>query len=152
MNASFANGNLCEGVYYIKYYPEFRAFFGCEKAAIIVDRLEYWFKKYNNGFYKFLEPCDHYLYHQGDSWVEELGWVRITFNKAFDKIGIRYKSKSAFVKAQDKFQNKPYASYYDRISKKTFYIRNHDFVNELFKSLLSTNKRSTAKPLQKGTT
>lgn len=92
--------------------------------AIIQHQLEYWFSKYPKGFYKFLEPCKHPLYKVGDSWTEEIGYSRPVFNKAFDTIGIRYNSKSEFTKAEDKFQGKLYASYYDRKTNKTFFIRN----------------------------
>jgi hypothetical protein len=130
---------------FIKFYPSLRLSIQSDKAILITEILENWFKKdaYKaKGFYKFLEPCDHYLYKKGDSWIEELGCVRISFNRAFDQIGIRYKSKSAYLKESDKFKGKMYASYYDRISKKTFYIRNNEVADELFKSMKSSNSKS----------
>lgn len=92
--------------------------------AVLQHQLNYWFSKYPDGFYKFVEPCKHALYKEGDSWTEEIGYSRPVFNKAFDTIGIRYKSKSEFMNAEDKFQGKLYASYHDRKTNKTFFIRN----------------------------
>lgn len=139
---------VAQNPYFIKYYPGLKSFTSYDKGILIIDMLEKWFKidRFKNGFYKFLEPCDHPLYRKGDSWVEELGCVRISFNRAFDQIGIRYKSKSAFLKETDTFKGKLYASYYDRISKKTFYIRNHEIADELLKAL----QNNKAKPVGQG--
>ena len=80
--------------FYIKYYPALQSYIGCERATLILGKLEYWFHnpKYKTGFYKFVEPCDHPLYREGDSWSEEVGLSRKVFNRAFDVIGVRYKS------------------------------------------------------------
>ncbi len=96
-----------------------------------------WFEGYPEGFYKFLEPSDHPAYKNGDSWTEELGMSRHEFRTAFDKIGIRYKSKSDFDQAVDKFQGLFYCSYVDRRSNLTYYFRNHDLVDAALDELLS---------------
>lgn len=123
--------------FYIKFYPALLSFTGCEKATLISGKLEYWFSnpKYENGFYKFIEPCAHPLYRKGDSWSEELGFSRKLFAKAFDVIGVRYNSKSAYLKAEDKFQGKLYASYHDRKTNRTYFVRNHEFTSQLLEKL-----------------
>ncbi|MBA3285745.1 MAG: hypothetical protein H0U27_11890, partial [Nitrosopumilus sp.] len=123
--------------YFIKCYPKLDQHFKSIHASRVIGRLEYWFQSplFKNGFYKFFHPCDHFLYNQGDSWIEEIGLERRAFNKVFDLIGIRYKSKAEFLNAQDRFQGKLYASYYNRKTNKTFYVRNHDFVETFLKSL-----------------
>ncbi|MGC8483738.1 MAG: hypothetical protein ACP5OE_08870, partial [Thermodesulfobium sp.] len=128
--------------YYIKFYPGIKSTIGCEKATLILGRLEYWFEKYAHGFYKFAEPCSHPLYREGDSWAEEIGFPRKIFARAFDLIGVRYKSKSAFLKAKDKFQGKLYASYHDRKTNQTYFIRNHDFASQFIKSLFAIKSSS----------
>lgn len=85
-----------------------------------MQQLDYWFENHPEGFYKFLLPSDHPAYKNGDSWTEELGMSKDEFRTAFDKIGHRYKSKSEFDKAEDKFQGKFYCSYVDRRSNLTF--------------------------------
>jgi len=78
-------------------------------------------------FYKFIEPSSNQrAYKEGDSWTEELCVSRKTFARAFDQIGIRYKSKTSFREAKDKFQGKPYASYYDRQTKQTVFLKNSE--------------------------
>ncbi|OJX08958.1 MAG: hypothetical protein BGO76_06415 [Caedibacter sp. 38-128] len=116
-------------------------------VGLLKGQLDYWFSKskYTKGFYKFLEPCKHPLYRAGDSWSEELGCSRRIFNTAFDNIGIRYNSKTAFMNAQDKFQGKLYASYYDRKTNRTFFVRNHEQSQQIREDLLP--KKSSTKSL-----
>lgn len=105
----------------------------------IIHQIEYWFKRKPDGFYKFLEPCNHRLYREGDSWTEALGIHRKTFNRFFDLIGVRYKSKSAFLSSRNKFQGKLYASYYHRLEKKTFYVRNDELAEAFIQAIKSKN-------------
>jgi hypothetical protein len=149
MSRSLTDNPYPRDSFYIKFYPELQRQFGSRNVPLIVGRLEFWFSnpKFKNGFFKFLEPCRHYLYKNGDSWSEELGVSRILFNKAFDLIGIRYKSKADFLSAPDPFQGKLYASYYHRKTNKMFYVRNHAFVDDFFQSLFPSKK--TAKVTDK---
>ncbi|MFZ2198335.1 MAG: hypothetical protein WAV13_11415 [Thermodesulfovibrionales bacterium] len=129
--------NYARNSFYIKFYPSLLSFTGCEKATLIAGKLEYWFSnpKYERGFYKFIEPCAHPLYREGDSWSEELGISRKLFAKAFNIIGVRYNSKSAYLKAEDKFQGKLYASFHDRKTNRTYFVRNHEFTSQLLEKL-----------------
>ncbi|MEN8237036.1 MAG: hypothetical protein ABFQ95_05790, partial [Pseudomonadota bacterium] len=120
---------------------------GSERAAILFNRLEYWFKIKPDGFYKFLEPCQHRLYRQEDSWCSELGISRPTFNKAFDRIGTRYSSKSAFDSVHEPFKGKLYASYYNRQNHLTHFVRNHDAVAALFAQLSVENAPQQTTPV-----
>jgi len=104
--------------------------------GLLRGQLDYWFSKKPKGFYKFLEPCNHPLYKAGDSWSEELGISRRTFNTLFDSVGIRYNSKTAFKKAKDKFQGKLYASYHDRKTHKMFFVRNAELHQQTKKTSL----------------
>lgn len=127
------------GVYYLSYHPALIEILGSERAAILFNRLEYWFKIKPDGFYKFLEPCQHRLYREEDSWCSELGISRPTLNKAFDLIGERYGSKSAFSCAHDPFKGKFYASYYNRQNHLTHFVRNDDAVIALFVQLATVS-------------
>ena len=121
----------------IPYVKELHAIAGGVLGCLVMQQLDYWFEGYPEGFYKFLEPSDHPAYKNGDSWTEELGMSRHEFRTAFDKIGIRYKSKSDFDQAVDKFQGLFYCSYVDRRSNLTYYFRNHDLVDAALDELLS---------------
>jgi hypothetical protein len=122
----------------IPYIKELRPHVGSVTSAILMQQLDYWFERYPDGFYKFLEPSDHKAYQPGDSWTEELGFSKAEFRSAFDHIGIRYESKRAFDQKdeQRRFidengQEQFYASYKDRIKGLTFYYRNHAAVDTL---------------------
>ena len=121
----------------IPYVKELHGIAGGVLGCLVMQQLDYWFENHPEGFYKFLEPSDHPAYKDGDSWTEELGMSRHEFRTAFDKIGIRYKSKSDFDKANDKFQGLFYCSYVDRRSNLTYYFRNHYLVDAALDQLLS---------------
>lgn len=106
-------------------------------ACILMQQLDYWFKDYPQGFYKFLEQpaTNHRAYKVGDSWTEELGISADEFRTAFDQIGIRYKSKKEYDAAEDKFQGKYYCSYTDKLARLTHYFRNHEVVDAALDTL-----------------
>lgn len=116
----------------ICYYPELVQKAGSINAALMMAQLEFWFKVTGSKpFYKFLEPCGHEPYKNGDSWSEELGMTSSEIRSAFKRIGTIYKSKRAFAESQDVFKGKPYASYYDRIRKTTYYLRNTEKAQQM---------------------
>ena len=130
---------------FVKYHPRINKITGCQRSTLILSTLEYWFQKKPEGFYKFIEPCSHRLYREGDSWTEELDCDRKSFAASFDKIAVRYKSRGAFNDAEDKFQNRMYASYYDRNTNQTYFIRNHDLANEVLSGIISTRGKESKK-------
>lgn len=127
--------------YFIKFDPRINQLTGCQRATLILSSLEYWFTKKHDGFYKFMEPCSHKLYREGDSFVECLGVSRKSFWRSFKSIGIKYNSRTDFEDSTDKFQGKMYASYYDRYSNRIFFIRNHEIVDNLLKPYIKPKKQ-----------
>jgi|GEM_PF-1005918 len=124
-------------------------------TQLVIQRLEYWFRgKKKKGFFKFTEPCDHKLYREGDSWTEEIGISRRTFNRHFDSIGARWGSKSSFNKAKDPFLGKLYACYYDRKENMTRYFRNPNLstktqTKNLSSTLLNSEKEAVKNKIYK---
>jgi len=114
-------------------------------------QLEYWFASNPNGFYKFLAPCSHHQCRSGDSWVEELGFSSYEFRNAFDKHGVRYKSRKQLQlivdSEEDPFNGKFYLSYIDTRNGLTFYLRNHLVLDEAISAVLSDFE-----PVQSSTT
>ncbi len=121
----------------VPYVRDLRPIAGSVTAALIMQQLDYWFERHPDGFYKFMEPSEHGLYKPGQSWTEELFMSRLEFISAFEQIGIRYRSKSEFEKAENKFQGCYYASYLDRKTNLTHYIRNHAIVDLTLSSVKS---------------
>lgn len=120
----------------IPYVKELRALVDSVAGCVLMQQLDYWFDRYPNGFYKFQSPTEHVQYKPEQSWTEELGFSKDEFRTAFDKIGVRYKSKSEYRASQDKFQGKFYCSYHDRSQGLTFYLRNHELVDNALDGLL----------------
>lgn len=137
---------------------------GSMEGCILMQQLDYWFALKPNGFYKFLEPVHtkgkdaqgnlvpgHRLYSPGDSWTEELNCSPHEFRRMFDAIGVRWNSKSEFMKAPDPFCGRGYCSYVDRKENLTHYFRNHalvdafldQFVTDGAQKLRTSEKRST---------
>lgn len=121
----------------IPYVKELRQFVDSVAGCILMQQLDYWFERYQDGFYKFQSPTEHPQYKPEQSWTEELGFSKEEFRTAFDKIGTRYKSKSEYRSATDKFQGKFYCSYHDRSQGLTYYFRNHELVDLALDNMLS---------------
>ena len=130
---------------FVKYHPGIDRITGSQQGTLILSSLEFWFIKKPDGFYKFIEPCSHRLYKKGDSWLEEVGLSRKRFARAFEEFGIKYHSRSAFEEAEDRFEGKLYASYYDRHTNQMFFIRNHDLANETLKPYFKVKKADIQK-------
>jgi len=127
--------------FFVKCHFKINQITGSQGATAVLCSLEYWFKKKPGGFYKFMEPCSHKLYREGDSFVECLGVSRKSFWRSFKSIGIKYNSRTDFENSTDKFQGKMYASYYDRYSNRIFFIRNHEIVDKLLKPYIKPTKQ-----------
>ena len=95
---------------------------------IILKQLHYWHKKSGDGFFKFLEPCNHVWYKSGDSWCEELKLSGNTTRKYLKIICTPYHSHKILLKQDNVFKNKPYLSYFDRTLKITRFFKNPNFI------------------------
>ena len=55
------------------YFKEFNKITESVHCSLFLGQLIYWADKNDyKPFYKFRQPCQHELYKEGDSWVEEL--------------------------------------------------------------------------------
>ena len=141
---SGSSSRLYISPYFIKYNPALVNELGSKNAVLLFEKMEYWFSKKKNEFYKFIEPCCHPCYREGDSWSEELGFSKLVFRNAFDKIGTRYISKTAFEKEADPFKGKLFASYRDRQSKKTVFVRNNALLHTFYDRLKGVALKATS--------
>ncbi|KMY85741.1 hypothetical protein BUMB_03036 [Candidatus Paraburkholderia calva] len=114
-------------------------------GCILMQQLDYWFERFPNGFYKFQDAAPgNAHYRPGESWSEELGFSLAEFRTAFDKIGVRYVSKTEYVAAAaDPFQGKFYCCYTDRRAGMTFYFRNHELVDKSLDDLIRSQPSAT---------
>ena len=144
----------------VPYVKEIRPLAGSVTASILLQQLEYWTykmrEKGNPYFYKFLSPCENKLYKDGQAWTEELAFSVDEFRAAFDKIGIRYNSKTSFKKAKEKgiAFNKVrkngveteclYLSFNDKVSHLTYYVRNDVLLDKKLDEII--NKKHNLNP------
>ncbi len=78
----------------ILYRPEWRKFTGSVLATILLQQIIFrWDQNGRQPFYKFKAPCEHSLYRDGDSWLEELGFSTREFDNAIQKIGFKKSAK-----------------------------------------------------------
>lgn len=71
----------------IPYRKELNAITGGVTSSILLHQISYWWvKSGSQPFYKFIQPCKHEKYHDGDSWIEELGFSRKEFLTAIKKL------------------------------------------------------------------
>lgn len=74
----------------IPYDPRLAQVLGSVNAALLLQQVLYWwFLSGRQPFYKFKEPCSHFLYRPGDSWAEELGLSRRQLDQARARIAVR---------------------------------------------------------------
>ncbi|MBC7807091.1 MAG: hypothetical protein H7145_13190 [Akkermansiaceae bacterium] len=139
----------------VPYIKELRPIAGSIAACIVMQQLDFWFARHADGFYKFLEAAEnHEAYRVGDSWCEELGVTADEFRTAFDKLAVRYTSRTAFEAARnagDVFAGRYYCSYFDKRRGLTYYLRNHEAVDaaldRLFASTPPPNSRNPVSPV-----
>ena len=120
----------------------------CHNVLSLIYHLEHHFHQAHNhdGFNKShtLQQIQPNKQKQATSWSHDLGFKRVSFNRAFDVIGIRYPSKTAYLNQIDRFQGKLYASYYNRKNNRLMYIRNHMLADPFFKDIAKTNNYNKA--------
>ncbi len=75
----------------IPYRKEFNKITGSVTASILLQQIIYRCGHQNQPFYKFKEPCEHELYQEEQSWIEELGFSRREFDTAIAAISTKIK-------------------------------------------------------------
>lgn len=75
----------------VPYLSFLNAYTGSPTASILLMRCLYWMEKKDAPFYKFLKPCEHPFYREGDSFVEELGFSTGVLDGAMKKICTKIK-------------------------------------------------------------
>ena len=121
---------------YIKFDTAVRDHYRCNNHAIVFARLVYWATRNPEGFYKFKNKCDkHKLYKKGDSWAEELNMTRRDMDPVFKRLVQSYTSRRDYMKAEDKFNGKMFASYTNRKTNQTHYFMDKEAVDTFLGSL-----------------
>ena len=113
----------------IPYRKELNLITGGALESIFLAQLLYWYKVNDcNEFFKFREPCEHPLYKEDDSWVEELGFSI----KIIDRI----------IKV---FKDKGFLTTRTTINRVTYYALNIELINELLEGIYEADKTAITK-------
>lgn len=109
----------------IPYRKKLNKITGKVTATILLQQAMYWDIKKDGKFFKFIAPCTHDWYKEGDSWLEELGFSRSEFNTAIKKIGYkRGKNKNKIENEED-----AYVIYYTDSDRVTYWFINWEKLN-----------------------
>lgn len=109
------------------YRPQFKRELGSVTASILLNQMIYWWHKMGyNSFYKFKEPCQHPLYHKGQSWCEELEFSKKEFDNAMKKL----KERDLVSSKRDN-------------NNKVWYFVNYDQLSAFLKKAYSENPEDT---------
>jgi hypothetical protein len=109
-------------------------------SILIIDRLEYWFDKYPDGFDKHGNDCADQLELDGLCWADELDMTKKTFKKYFREIGLIHNSLEEYSQAKWKFYGNFYCSVLDESNhRRTRYYRNHKLAN-ILRALIELDK------------
>ena len=118
----------------ITYRPKLNKITGSVTATLLLQQAMYWADVSGNEFYKFIQPCKHDRYKQGDSWTEELGFTKHEFNTAIKKIGFKRgrSGKNEIEKEED-----AYIIYYTTSQRLTYWVVNWNKINKDLDKLYS---------------
>lgn len=132
---------------YIKFDIGIRDYFQSNNTAIVFGRLMYWFSKKPEGFYKFKQRCKkHPLYKEGDSWGEELGMSRKMLDPIFSCLINHHKTKSVYLKSEDRFSGKMFCSYTNHKTNQTYYFVNRKAVDKFLATVSPRKEPPCPKP------
>ena len=106
------------------YRKDLNAITGGVIGSIMLGQLIYWAAKNDyKPFYKFIQPCGHALYKEGDSWAEELGVDDKTISRNFKK----FEELGILIRKTD-------------LNRLTWHTINKEILDELLKENLSLAK------------
>jgi len=124
-------GIIADDVTLIPYRPKLNKITGSVLSTIILQQVLYWWKKGGRKqFYKFKDKCNHALYNEGDSWLEELCFTREEFDTAIKRIGFKMGKTGNKIKKEEAF-----IIYYQDKQGVTWYDINADYLTEKLTSL-----------------
>lgn len=124
----------------IAYRPSLKSIAKSTNGAIILQQVAwYWYTNKERPFYKFLQPCDHVDYRDGDSWTEELNFSYSEFITAVDKFAFKV---SAGLKKSELEKTYPVIFWTDS-DRKTWWQFNPKTFERLYKSELLGNSENS---------
>lgn len=117
----------------VTYRPALRGIGSSVIGTIILQQIIYWWKRSGGKFYKFIEPCDHAMYKQGDSWSEELGLSAKEFRTGLENFAFKCgkKNKELHGEGYEEAKNSHTVWYYTDNDRVTWYQINESLLHKL---------------------
>ena len=94
-----------------------------ERTAETMKQLNFWHRKSGDGFYKFLAPCNHRWYREGDSLSEELGVSDNTLRIYMKKICVAYPLKTVVLQGGGRFLRQTFCLLFRSLEKMYFLLQ-----------------------------
>lgn len=146
-------GLLAEDKETIPYRKSLRGITSSVTATILLQQMIFRAKQSGwKPFYKFIEPCEHHMYRDGDSWTEELGFSKKEFTTALSKIGTKTLANSDKAEIMEptpgesiEDKAKRLIIYWTDGNRVTWYMLNSDLICDLL-SHLHLNDQSAFSP------
>jgi len=131
-------GIIADDITLVPYRPKLNKITGSVLSTVILQQVLYWWKKGGRKkFYKFKDKCDHALYSEGDSWLEELCFTRDEFDTAIKRIGFKMGKTENRIKKEEAF-----IIYYKDAQGVTWYDINAEYLAEKLTSLFLVKRES----------
>ncbi len=116
----------------IAYRPKLNRITGSVLASVLLQQANHRFVNNDEQpFYKFRAPCKHALYHEGDSWTEELGFPGDEFDSALKRIGTKIVAGASKAEALKKTDPTGLVLYWTDSNRVTWYLVNVELLGNL---------------------
>ena len=121
----------------IPYKKQYNAVTGSVLASILLQQIAYWDRTQGSQpFYKFIAPCSHKLYKEGESWQEELGFSKNEFMGAISRIATKIKKGVSKSEVLGALNAKSLIIYWTDASRVTWWQVNTALLNQVIEGIL----------------
>jgi hypothetical protein len=128
---------LAEDKRILTYRPSLKPLGKSIIGTMLLSQIIYWDDKCGGEFYKFMSPCDHPKYKEGESWEEDFEESWDVLSKALNGFAVK-KSKKNKEKYGDTYKEvleQALVTYYTDNERITYYTLNRKVLNKLLNGI-----------------
>ncbi len=148
-NYDFIIDILAEDKDLITYRKSLREVAGSVTATILLQQIIFR-SKGKEKFYKFKASCNHAMYKEGDSWIDELGFSIKEFDNAIKRIGTKITQKISRSNILNKTDATGIVLYWTDSDRVTWYQLNRDLLGKLLKRIYQVSDQRAFSKVTKG--
>lgn len=124
----------------IAYRPSLKSVTKSTNGAILIQQIAwYWYSNKERPFYKFIQPCEHSNYREGDSWCEELNFTYSEFTTALAKFAAKVEGGMKKTELEKQYA----VIYWTDADRVTWWQFNHKPFEKLYKVELLGNSENS---------